>query len=275
MSDERYRDPTPAERRAQDAVRELPAARASEAFRAKLREEFVSGRIAPRLRLVQPAWWTRPIGWGSIAAAAAAALVVGAFALNRAPDWRLIGVEGTGVALVDGRRIPLDHTAELARALRRGARVVTPDSGMVDLVIPGVLAVNLDMATDVTLPAGPGRWWARHARARVANGYAFYATGRAFHGATLDVQTPEVNAHVTGTSLAVLRDDEQGTCVCVMEGRVHVQRWRGGVPGGMDVPAGQRCISLPNGAQYLKPILEYSTHALHRLHARAGALLGR
>ncbi|HTR96361.1 MAG TPA: hypothetical protein VMH61_00520, partial [Candidatus Acidoferrales bacterium] len=144
-----------------------------------------------------------------------------------------------------------------------------------ELVKPGVLAVSIDMQTDVTLPAGPGRWWGRHDRARVANGYAFYATGRAFHGATLDVETPEVRARVTGTELGVLRDDEQGTCVCVMNGRVHVQRWRGGIPGGVDVPAGQRCINLPNGAQYLKPILEYTVEHLHHLNARSATLLQR
>jgi ferric-dicitrate binding protein FerR (iron transport regulator) len=104
-------------------------------------------------------------------------------------------------------------------------------------------------------------------------GNVFISTGRAFHGATLEMETPEAVAHVTGTSLAVLRDLEAGTCVCVMEGRVVVSYEEGkeSVP----VPAGKRCVCPLEGEAEVGPILHYSEHALHRLNEKSAAVLGR
>ena len=158
-------------------------------------------------------------------------------------------------------------------AIRRGTRVRLPKDGSLDIVAPGVLAMSLEGGADVVLPRAPNRWWWRAARGRVNVGNAFISTGRAFHGATLAMATPEAVAHVTGTSLAVLRDREAGTCVCVMAGHVIVSYGQGreSVP----VPAGKRCICPPGGEAEIAPILHDSEHALHRLNEKSAAALGR
>src|SRR5690242_2104742 len=125
---------TPAEGRVRDAVGALPPARADGAFRERLRREFVAGGIAPRLRVVRTSWRARVAIWSSAAAAAAAAFVTVSLLGSSTPDYRVVAVEGTGAAIVDGRSIPIDHASELARALRHGGHVVMPKDATVDLV---------------------------------------------------------------------------------------------------------------------------------------------
>jgi hypothetical protein len=212
---------------------------------------------------------------------AAAALVALAFGLNRGPDWRVVEVRGTGSAMVDGRQVALQG-ADLARAIRRGAHVTLAEGADLDLVAPGMLAVNIAGGSDVVLPAAPNRWWSRAASGRVNVGSAYITTGSGFHGATLAMATPEAVAHVTGTSLAVLRDREAGTCVCVMRGQVVVsyEEEEEGKPGedhqeALTVPAGKRCICPIGGEAEIGPILSSSEHALHAQSARSAAALGQ
>jgi hypothetical protein len=265
------REETPAEGRVRDAVGALPPARADGGYRDRLRREFVAGELAPRLRVVRSPWRWRVAVWSATAAAAAAAFVATTLLSTSAPEYRVVSVEGAGSAIVDGRPLPLDHARELAHALRRGGHVVMPQGATLDLVAPGVLAVTLSGGSDATLPAIPAKG-ERKLECRVANGDLFFSTGRAFHGASLDVETPEATAHVTGTSLAVLRDAEGGTCVCVMEGRVQVTA-RGEEP--YTVPAGSRLICPVEGGTEPARILHRSEHALHRLQDKTTKLLDR
>jgi hypothetical protein len=264
---------TPAERAAAEAVGALSSPRPDSAYRAQVARAFASGTLTSRVR-------SRPLllrtsVWAPVAAAAAA-LVVVAFAMNRGPDWQVLGVLGDGQAMVNGVAIPL-HSPELSRAVRRGAHVVLPPRTAVDLVAPGQLAARLmtgaDYGADVVLPAAPNRWWNRATRGRVSLGNTYMKTGPRFHGALLAMDTPEATAHITGTSFAVLRDSLAGTCVCVMEGRVSVSYEQGRET--VQVPAGKRCICPPEGEAEIEPILDYSEHALHKLGEKAGALLGR
>ena len=98
-------------------------------------------------------------------------------------------------------------------------------------------------------------------------------TGPAFHGARLAMDTPEATAHVVGTSLALLRNAEAGTCVCVLEGKVDVSYEDGKET--VAVPAGKRCICPLEGEAEIGPILHSSEHALHLLGEKSAAALGR
>src|SRR6185436_3869827 len=109
---------------------------------------------------------------------------------------------------------------ELGVKLRRGGRVRVEGTATLDLVASGLAAVALAPGAQLELSSAPGRWWARGMTARVTSGDAWFTTGRAFHGAHLDVSTPEVNVRAVGTAFAVLRDPGGATCVCVLEGRV-------------------------------------------------------
>jgi len=268
MGDPREDTRTPAERRAAEAVAALPAERPGAAYRARVAGAFAAGTLKSAVR-TRSAFATRA-PWGAFAAAAG--LVAVAFALNRGPDWSVLGVTGDGVAVVDGTPLP-SRSPELARAVRRGAHIVLPQGLSLDLVAPGQVAASLAGGTDIVLPASPNRWWSREAHGRVTLGSAYLETGRDFHGAQLVVDTPEASARVVGTALAVLRDAEAGTCVCVMEGNVSVTAGRERER--YSVPAGQRCICPVTGEAQLGSILHSSEHALHALGARSAAALGR
>jgi len=229
---------TPAEARARDAVRALPPPAADAAFRARLKADFVAGSIAPPVRaativpLRSAFTWRR--AFVPLAAAAAAVLVI-AGVLNRGAPWHLMAVAGDGVAVVDGVPVPLGHADELARRLVPGARVRVPETATVELASMGTLAIQLTPGTDLTVPAVPGRWWARRVAAEIRSGEIRVTSGRRFKGARLAIETPAASVELSGTTLAVICDPE-GTCVCVLEGHARVGP-RGGammsVPGGM------------------------------------------
>lgn len=271
MSGLRENEQAPAERAAREALGALPSVRPDTAYRQRVSFAFVSGSLKSTVR--RRPFLARMELWTTIAAAAA--LVVVAFALNRGPDWRVIEARGAGTVVVDGKAIAIQG-ADLSRAIRRGAHVTLANGAALDVVAPGMLAVNISGGSDMVLPEAPNRWWSRASHGRVNVGNAFISTGGAFHGATLEMATPEAVARVTGTSLAVLRDREAGTCVCVMEGLVVVTYQEGDeAPESKSVPAGKRCICPLEGEAEIGPILPSSEHALHRLNEKTAAALGR
>lgn len=275
MSD-RIDEPTGAERATRDTVRALARPRADAAFRARLRHEFTTGRFGRRVPADTPRpWWALK---RVLVPVAAAVLAVAAVWLDRGPDWQIAAADGDGhVTLVGvsdgGMRAPGDPV--LAARLTRGGELITDSTLTLHLVAPGVAAVTLAPGTEVRLSSAPGRWWGRGMRVEVKSGDAYFATGRAFHGAHLDVSTPEVSVRAVGTAFAVLRDPAGATCVCVMEGRVRVGEAGAAAADAVEVPAGmRRIVEAGHGAETL-PILEESVHRLHRQRVVTGTLLGR
>jgi len=165
--------------------------------------------------------------------------------------------------------------AALAARLRHGGHVKVEGAVTLDLAAPRIAAVTLAPDAEIQLSSTPGRWWARGMRAEVASGDAYFTTGRGFHGAHLDVSTPEVSVRAVGTSFAVLRDPAGATCVCVMEGRVRVGEVGAAPTSAVEVPAGMRRIVQPGYGAETKPILDESVHRLHRQRDLTGAMLVR
>jgi ferric-dicitrate binding protein FerR (iron transport regulator) len=236
-------EPTADERRAGDAVRALEAARPEPAFRARLRQDFVTGRIGERAVVrLSPPWWRR--GWAAALAPAAAVVVVLLVAgVNRGPQWTVMAANGDGIAVVDGVPMPMPHAAEEARRLRAGARVQVPPGASLDLAGSGTMMMEIAGGAEVTLPATPGRWFARGVEAHVRSGTVRFSTGARFHGARLHVETPEAGVEVTGTTLAVICEP-RGTCVCVYEGVVRVRAHGGSIE---SVSAGRRRFVYNDG----------------------------
>lgn len=255
-----------------DALRALPRPRANEAFRAQLRQEFVSGRIGRRRGLLpgRP-WFVQP--WVLLPAAAALLVVALAFA-NRAPSWQVLAANGSGSVLVNGETLASTDLATLTAHLRRGGHVQVAGELTLDVVAPGVLAVALAPGSDLELPPAPPRWWGRGVRAELNAGDVYFSTGAGFHGTTLDVVTPHATVRAVGTSFAVLCAPTS-TCVCVMEGAVRVGGAATPAGGGRDVPAGMRCVMHADQGSEVLPILDESVHHLHRQIAEAGKRLGR
>jgi hypothetical protein len=135
-------------------------------------------------------------------------------------------VEGEGIAVVDGRGIPMNHREELALALRPGARVIVPAGCQIEITNPGNLVVQMTSGTEAEVPRAPSRWFRRTVSGEITTGQWRITTGAGFRGARLMVKTPEAGVEVTGTTLAVIREPH-GTCVCVLEGGVRVGRHDG------------------------------------------------
>jgi hypothetical protein len=209
---------TNAERRVQEAVRNLPRPAATPAFRARLKHDFATGRIgAPRtIELQGPRLSLR---WLALAPA----LLVLAIALvlaNRAPAWRVASTSGEGIVVVGGRPIPAGHLAEMSQRMTPGT-TIEPAGTVVHLESPGNLVLEVLPGSRLILPNAPGRWFSRQSQGRLERGEVRITTFERFHGARLAIGTPELNALVTGTTLAVIRAPN-GTCVCVLEGTVRV-----------------------------------------------------
>lgn len=272
MNERDDHDLTPAERTTRDAVRALEPPRADDAFRARLRQEFVSGRIGRRRGIAfRPPWFLRGAVWVPVAAAFAC---VALLAANRGPDWHVIAVDGPGPVVVDGVSFSIGDRTGIDERVRRGGRVTVQGATTLDLAATGVTALALAPGADVTLSAPPNRWWWRGMDAQIKTGDAYFSTGKRFHGAHLDVSTPDVSVRAVGTSFAVLCAPF-GTCVCVMEGQVQVGG-QGTAPGtGVQVPQGMRHVVHKGEAGETLPILDASVHRLHRQLAMAGSVLGR
>lgn len=259
--------------REQLAVREAVAARAHErpapAFRARLKQEFTTGRFgAPRVPAPRP-WFMRPT-W--LVPVAAGVIALTGWWTNRGPDWRVVGASGEGRVVVGSTSFELIERDAISAAIRRGGVVRTEGAVTLDLVAPGMMAVAMGPGSSVKLSAAPGRWWSRSAHAHVDSGNTYFSTGRAFRGAHLAVRTPEVEVDAVGTSFAVLRGAD-GSCVCVMEGHVHVTNRAGGGP--EDVPEGMRRLVGADGSDQTLPILEDSVHRLHEQLSTTKGVLGR
>lgn len=239
---------TPDDTRARDAVRGLPVPGADPAYRARLKRDFVAGRIGEsRVLTLAAPWYRRPAFRLALAPAALGVLVVGVIAFlsmtDRGPGWTLMAARGNGAVTVDGAPVPLAIRAELTRALHPGARITVPADAELELMSVAGLVIQVTGGTELTLPASPGRWMNRRVSGRVDRGEIRVTTGSAFHGASLHVQTPEAEVEVTGTTLAVICEPT-GTCVCVQSGVVKV----GTRGGSMErVPEGRRRYVFNDG----------------------------
>lgn len=250
MTPDRTLEPEPplseAERSARERVRRLPRAAADPDFRARLAADFASGRIAQgpaRGGVFRLPWHHREMTRWALAAAAAAALIVTAIALNEGPAWRVTSRHGGGIASVDGRGVELG-SSEFEHLLKPGAHLALPSDADVALAAGDQMMVALDPGSEVTLPGAPGRWWGRRIEGRVDSGIMRVSLGPMFHGSVLALRTRDAQLRVVGTTFAVICEPT-GTCVCVLEGVVDV----GPIGGTMsEIPGGMRGYVFANGA---------------------------
>lgn len=235
MSDHEHEPLDERQRLAQDAVRSLDRPQADPEFRARLKAQFVEGRIpespdspglsvvdgtgdAPETPVASPRRnWT---AWGGLAAAAVVAFV---FFFNAAklPGPELVASTGAGTVTIDGVRYGADNPAGLGEALVPGARVVVGDDARIDLAYPGSFFMRLDQGTDLVLPERPGRWTGRRIEAVMAAGEISVRTGPKLAGGDLVVDTGLAQAVIHGTLISVVRMPDLA-CICLFEGDADV-----------------------------------------------------
>lgn len=197
----------------------LSAPAPREGFRQELRSRFLSaaGRPVapprPELRSGgrRPRWPAVVLG---LAAAAAAVLLLVLLPRPGAPSspWRMVAADPGTLVVWAGRTIaPTGALEDLAAG--DGALQVADGR------------LRLHYGEEFRMEVRPGsRVWLdpRGGRAlRLGEGELFLQTFAAYGGQGLSVGTPETEVAVHGTTLGV-RADDQGTCVCVLEGQVRV-----------------------------------------------------
>lgn len=258
MSEERHDKLDEQQRLAQDAVHSLERPQADPDFRARLKAQFVEGRIpesedSPGLSVVDgtgdaterpvssPAPRRNWAAWGGLAAAAVIAIVF--FSTAKLPGPELMAANGAGAVTIDGVRYPTHDAEGLAGALQPGARVVVEDEAVLDVAYPGSFFMRLDHGTDIVLPERPGRWTGRAVAADMAGGEISVRTGPALAGGQLTVTTPEASTVIHGTLVSVVSNGEL-SCICLFEG--HADVLADGRKLG-ELPAGKRWVVFRDG----------------------------
>lgn len=224
------------EDRVRRAIQSAPAPKTDADFRARLREDFVSGAIevrgtrekrerARRRVVIFPRTGHpgRTGMWAAAAVAMAAALVLIVGNMNQGHPWWVTGARGEGVAMIDGKPVPLSDHDALDRAIKPGSKLVLPAGAEVDLCSNGVLAMQLTERADITIPQPPRRWFNRRSEMQIRMGEVRFATGVYFPGAHMRIHTQDAAVEIVGTTFAVIAQ-HNGTCVCVLEGVAKVGR---------------------------------------------------
>ncbi len=262
---------SPRQKKAQELVSGLSRPPADAAFRARLKEEFVSGAIVQREGTSRFAARRPRRGWTRWAAplAAAAALVLMFSWLNRGPVWTL--VEGEGTAHIDGVEVSMADVAAVNELLHDGVRVEMDEGARACFLQKGIVLAEVSEGSTVRLPDAPGRWVGRTMEAEVEMGAVRWITGPRFPGTRLRVDTIDSRIEVVGTCFTVVCD-EDGTHVCVLDGKVEVQEKKGPTD---VVVGGKRAMVFRNeaAATTIGPILESERVELTRLMAMASEVM--
>jgi len=228
---------TPEEKRVQEAIRDLGVVDADEAFRERLKHDFMRGTIAGRQRplgfrvALRPAW--------QIAFLIAVAVTAGFLLLwARGPSWKVHAVLGKGKIIVNDQAVDSHAFARLSELIRARARVQVSEGTELDLLGDDVLLLELASGSDVTIPDRPRRWFTKPLESVLYAGEIRLQTGPSFAGHRLRVQTAEGHIEVTGTAVSVYKGNDF-TCVCVLEGTARIGKDEGRME---DVAAGLRKV---------------------------------
>ncbi len=264
---------SPEASRAREAVRALPRAEADPAFRARLRNDFVSGRRPGGAR-VRPAWpafdpW-KAARMAALPVAALLALALFAVA-NRGPALTLIGASSAGTVTVDGTAVPASDRDRLAGLIRPGVRVVLDDRASLDLLMDHVLVFEAAPGTEMIVPGSPGRWLFRTSRGRVERGEVRVMSGPDFPGRRLRMTTPDAVVELTGTVVSVYADTS-GSCICVDEGTAMIGPSADRM---QPVPAGMRMVVPRHEPAYVTTIAPPHQAHLKEFESEMAPRVGR
>lgn len=229
MSERDNMDLTPEERQLQQSVRDLGEVRADDAFRAKLRQQFVSGEFAetaetptaempapeiPNIVELPPQKRTRR-RFLAVLPAMAAMLAIVIFS-GGDPEWKMEDVRGIGTVTVNSHTADATDPDAVANLIVPSARISVPEGVQLDVVLDGVMVIGVAGPADFTMPDNPEGDKYAYA-ATVHRGEFRIKTGPEFPGSEVLILTTEGRIEITGTTIAVYKNDDV-TCVCVLEG---------------------------------------------------------
>lgn len=223
---------------------------ASPAFRARLKDQFLAERDSapePSASAGAPRGErTRifPFVWPLVLAASVTLIVVFFLSRDANPRWRIVGTDGAGEFVVDGRPIHSSEKGRLLDAVQTAREIETRETGL-----------RLQLNDDLVLELGP--------KTRVsqmsfppANVYSIYtntgslriSTGPTFDGNRLRTLTDDMETVVVGTTFGIDVEPD-GTCLCCVAGTVKCDARDG--RGLQPTEAGRMCYAYHSGK---KPI---------------------
>lgn len=237
--------------------------RPSAALRADARKSLLGLSGARRNKLA--------LRWRALALAAAtlAIALVGWHLLRETTPWSVLAGTGSGEIQIDGTRFAVADRPRWSALVRPGAIVSTGPGVELELTCGDAILLVITEKTAVTVPDEPGRYVGRTSTLRLDRGEIRATTGPGFPGMEFRVEAKEASAAMTGTTIAVIRND-QGTCLCVLEGSAALA-----VPNAEPVPVtpAQRRLVFGDGAPpRTEAILDMERMKLQMLRDRAGTV---
>ena len=249
MSERNDMNLTPEELRLQQAIRGLGDVSPEEAFRERLRAQFISGEIDAQDE-AEPVDNVVPMPdrgnrrrWVAVAIPVMAAIFAFLIFSGGDPSWTLKSVTGTGSIQVNGQAVDAADFAQLENLVEAGARFVLPETAELELVLGEVMVFGIIRDSDVTIPAELGDLDTIYT-ATVDHGELLVKTGPAFAGEDLLILTSEGRIELTGTTIAVNKGDGF-TCVCVLEGTAKIGK---DIADLEEVSAGYRKVMFGDGS---------------------------
>jgi hypothetical protein len=221
---------------------------ASPAFRARLKEQFLAtaGPVPDVMPPVMVPRRTRmfPFLWPFVLAASVAFILHYVISHDANVRWHVVGTEGGGEYVIDGRRMHSSETGKLLDAVQTAHEIETFDAGL-RLQLADDLMLDLAPKTRVSQLSFP----AAHVYSIYANvGSLRITTGPNFPGNRLRVMTDDMETAVVGTTFA-LDVEALGTCLCCIDGTVKcdARDTRGMQP----ADAGRMCFAFHTGKKPL------------------------
>ena len=207
---------------------------------------------------------------------AAAALLLAAVAtwhsLRQTVPWEVLAITGDGEVRIDGRRFAVADRDRWEPLVRPDALVAVSDGVDLELLCGDAVLLVITGGSTVTLPEEPGRTLARSSTVYLRSGEVRATTGPGFPGMELRIQASEADAAVTGTTIAVIQNDD-GTCLCVLEGSATLEAEAGRE---VRVPPGRRRVVFKDRrAPTSEAILDMERMKLEMLRDRAATVFDR
>lgn len=213
--------PTHEELRVRKALLALGEVRADNAFRERLKRDFVSGAITETRAVVADRRPFRSPAW-QFAFLTTVAVMTGIFLFTfRGPAWDLHAVLGEGRITVNGQTEDSRDAARVAARIEPASRIQVGGDADLDLIAGNVILLELDAGCDVTIPRTPRRWFPKPLESVLHAGEIRLKTGPGFSGRQLTVRTSEGLTVVSGTAVSVYKGDHF-TCVCVLQGTARI-----------------------------------------------------
>ena len=233
--------------RARDAVRALARPQADAGFRARLREQFVTGAIdtGGRETVRRPGPAPLPL-WRKLApiAVGVAAIVLLIVPYVRTPGVNLIGVRGANQIVLNGELVACSDLNPIQAALLPGCRIQVPEGAVVQLAREGQLVMDLE-GVEFTFPGRPFPLVGGPMESTITgDGTVRMATAKGFAGSSYRIRVGEMDLMIRDSVFTLSFSGDQ-IGINVLEGELEAL-----LPDGRSRMVGPRSGAMIRSGQF-------------------------